>query len=68
MKKLTRMCKNVWKKLSTQEREAYYHDTGMMGFICDVACLLHLDVTTITFETFTKITEELMLIDLTQEK
>lgn len=67
MKKLTGMCKTVWKKLSTEEKKSYYYDRGMYGFISDVAGLLHVDVSKITDETFTKISEELVLIECTQK-
>ena len=59
MNKLTRMCKIVWKELSTEEKEAYYYDTGKIGFISDIARVLHMDVSTITSEDFATLGYEL---------
>ena len=59
MEKLSRMCKMVWKELSTEEKEAYYYDTGMIGFISNIARVLHIDVNTITSEDFIALCYEL---------
>ena len=59
MEKLTRMCKMVWKELSTEEKEAYHYDTGMIGFISNMARVLHKDVSTITSEDFATLGNEL---------
>jgi len=60
MEHLTKICKIVWKELSIEEEEAYYYDTGMYGFIRDVARLLHMNMIALTDEDLEALSKELM--------
>lgn len=53
-----RLCKvgrRIWRMLSDDERDAYYCDTGTIGFVENVATLLHLGLCTVTLDEFERI-------------
>ena len=44
--------RKIWKSLTEQEREAYYCDHGTIGFVEDVASLLHLELCSVSLSRF----------------
>ncbi|MBO7323430.1 MAG: hypothetical protein J6U51_07600 [Bacteroidales bacterium] len=44
--------RRIWKSLTPEEQEAYYYDTGTIGFVEDVAKLLHLHIYNTSLTTF----------------
>ena len=44
--------RKIWKMLTPDEQSAYYVDIGTIGFVEDVARMLHLDLYTTSLKTF----------------
>ena len=52
---LTKIAQTVWTGLSDYEREAFYIDTGTIGFVEAIADLLQMDISTMTLAEFDEI-------------
>ena len=59
MERLIDMCKAIWSMLSESEQEDYAYDTGLYGFIEDVATLIHFGVNTLTEDDMDRILDEI---------
>lgn len=46
--RLTKIALSAWKLLDVEEKEAFYTDTGTIGFVENVANLLHIDISTMS--------------------
>ena len=44
--------RKIWKMLTPDEQEAYYVDIGTIGFVENVASMLHLNLYTTSLKTF----------------
>lgn len=49
---LTETAQTIWKRLTEDEREAFYADIGTIGFVENVAGILHMDISTMTLDEF----------------
>lgn len=50
--RLINMGRKIWKMLTPDEQCMYYVDIGTIGFVEEVATLLHLDLCTTSLKTF----------------
>lgn len=48
--RLTEMAQIVWKRLDVEEKEAFYVDTGTIGFVESIADMLRIDISTMTLD------------------
>ena len=46
--RLTKIALSTWRLLDVEEKEAFYADTGTIGFVENVANLLHIDISTMS--------------------
>ena len=46
--RIQEICYKVWQLLTDDEKESYYYDTGLIGFIEDVAGLIRFDADKLT--------------------
>lgn len=51
-KRLIDVGRKIWKMLTPDEQAMYYVDIGTIGFVEDVATLLHLGLNTTSLKTF----------------
>ena len=64
LNRLAEMAQTVWKPLTDDEREAFYADIGTIGFLENVANLLHMDISTMTLDEFDELWE---MVDKTEK-
>jgi hypothetical protein len=57
--RLKELCPLVWALLTDEEKEAYFHGTGTIGFIEDVAKLLSIEAGGLSEEFIDELTEQL---------
>ena len=50
--RLITFSRKLWKSLTQEEREAYYCDSGTIGFVEDVSRILHLNLCTTSLSHF----------------
>jgi hypothetical protein len=50
--RLVNFGRKVWKMLTDAEREAYYLDNGTIGFVEDIATVLHLQLCEVSLAEF----------------
>lgn len=48
--RLTEMAQTIWELLTEDEREAFYVDIGTIGFVENVANLLHINISTMLLD------------------
>lgn len=46
--RLTEMAQIVWRLLDVEEKEAFYADTGTIGFVESIADMLHINISTMS--------------------
>lgn len=42
--RLEEMCIQSWSQLTSEERERYFYDTGIIGFVEDAAAVLNINI------------------------
>ena len=62
-KRLEEMCCKIWDRMDRDEKECYALDTGTIGFISDVARILHLMPELLTEEEVEEMLDNIQELD-----
>lgn len=59
MKRLVEMCLGIWSMMTEEEKVSYFYNTGIIGFVEDVAGIIGFDVDSISVDEFNDILAQL---------
>lgn len=59
MERLLKICVDVWPLLTREEQEYFAYDTGLIGFIENMACVIHFDLDLLSADEIDRILEHL---------
>ena len=59
MERLLKICTDVWPLLTTKEQECFAYDTGLIGFIENMAEVIHFDLDSLSPDDIDRILEHL---------
>ena len=55
MERLLKICTDVWPLLTQEEQECFAYDTGLIGFIENMANVIHFDLDSLSIDEIDKI-------------
>jgi hypothetical protein len=59
MERLLKICTDVWPMLTEEEQASFAYDTGLIGFIELMACVIHFDAESLSADEMDRILQHL---------